>query len=194
MLFEPYKKILCRYLKFGFVQQLWQERSYWDLRTRVFCEEQKLFEGSDKDIFDSNAIHIIASCYCMGMEDRVVGAVRIYEREPGVWFGGRLSVDKDFRSVSRFTTLDLFPDNQTMYPFTIAVGSALIYKAVSTANAMGCKEFLAHVQPQNVRFFQRLYWEAIDTIEKNEMEHAVMRADLSHYQLAPSILQGLRSA
>ncbi|WP_258104318.1 MSMEG_0567/Sll0786 family nitrogen starvation N-acetyltransferase [Marinoscillum sp. MHG1-6] len=194
MLLEPYKKHPSRYLKFDFAEQLWQRRSYWELRKNVFCEEQRLFVGTDKDLFDTTAIPIIASCYCMGMEDRVVGAVRIYQREPGIWFGGRLAVDKEFRSLSRFQTLNLFPDNKTIHPFTLAVGGALIYKAVSTATALGCRQFLAHVQPQNVRFFERMHWKTIGTINKNGIQHAVMEASLNYFQEVHSTPRDLKSA
>ncbi|MFY0601267.1 MAG: hypothetical protein JXR03_16440 [Cyclobacteriaceae bacterium] len=194
MLFEPYKKYPSGYLKFDFVNQPWQEKSYWKLRKEVFCDEQKLFKDTDRDLSDLNAIHIISNCYCMGMEDQAVGVVRIFEREPGVWFGGRLAVHKNYRTASRFKTLNLFPENESIHPFTLSVGGALIYKAVSSAVALGCHEFLAHVQYQNVRFFERMHWRVTDTIEKNGLKHAVMQADLSFYKLAHSCPQRLRSA
>jgi len=70
---------------------------------------------------------------------RVVGVVRIYEVEPGIWYGGRLGTHRDYRRGWQ-------------------IGKGLIYKAVTTANTWGCKQFLATVQLQNVRFFQRLHW------------------------------------
>jgi hypothetical protein len=47
-------------------------------------------------------------------------------------------------------------NHQPIYRGLGALGAGLIYKAVSMAHALGCKEFLATVQHQNARFFQRL--------------------------------------
>ena len=59
-----------------------------------------------------------------------------------------------------------------------ALGAGLIYKAVSTAHAIGCHEFLATVQHQNARFFQRLHWEPLEELELFGIQHVKMRADL----------------
>jgi hypothetical protein len=37
------------------------------------------------------------------------------------------------------------------------------------------------VQLQNVRFFQRLHWDSLETIELHGLPHHLMQADLSHY-------------
>jgi len=34
--------------------------SYWDLRSRIFCQEQHLFEASDRDELDARAYPIVA--------------------------------------------------------------------------------------------------------------------------------------
>ncbi|MFP3534813.1 GNAT family N-acetyltransferase, partial [Burkholderia sp. SIMBA_042] len=65
----------------------------------------------------------------------VVGTVRIHESEPSVWFGSRLAVHDAFRGHSR-------------------IGATLIRLAVSSAHALGCRRFLAHVQSQNVPLFR----------------------------------------
>ena len=67
------------------------ERAY-SIRHEIFVKEQKFFFKSDRDEFDSNAIHIIAI-----LHDEVVGTVRVYEKEKDVWFGSRLAVLKPFR-------------------------------------------------------------------------------------------------
>ncbi|WVM89249.1 MSMEG_0567/Sll0786 family nitrogen starvation N-acetyltransferase [Halopseudomonas pachastrellae] len=78
-----------------------------------FSEEQQLLH-QDKDEHDFQAIPIVAlACQC-GMPNAVVGAVRIYQSQPGLWYGGRLCVAADYRRHSM-------------------IGTALINEAVSRA-------------------------------------------------------------
>ena len=135
---------------------------YFELRSQVFCEEQQLFDTTDRDATDQRAYPIVAIAHEENKPDQIVGAVRIYEQSPRVWYGGRLGVHPDFRRVGR-------------------IGKGLIQKAVTTANTWGCDRFLATVQVQNVRFFTRLHWESLEEIEILERPHHLMRADLGHY-------------
>jgi putative N-acetyltransferase (TIGR04045 family) len=141
---------------------------YWQLRRAIFCEEQHLFEHSDRDEQDDGAYPIAAVNHdpSRGMGGQVVGVVRILETEPRLWYGGRLGVHRDFRR-----------HNQ--------IGKGLIWKAVTTANGWGCDRFLATVQIQNVRFFQRLHWNSLEELEIRGIRHHLMQADLSYYR--PSI-------
>jgi hypothetical protein len=182
MLLEPYKKFPCKHLHFDFAKEPWEINGYWDLRKKIFCEEQKIFAGTDADKNDVHAIPVIGSCACMGMNDQVIGVVRIDERRPGIWYGSRLGVAMDYRTLSRFKAYHLFHDNRVVHPFTLSVGASLIYKAVSTANAIGCNQFLANVQHQNVSFFQRLHWKSKEEIILHGHLHHVMEADLSFYK------------
>jgi putative N-acetyltransferase (TIGR04045 family) len=75
-------------------------------------------------------------------------------------------------------------NHQPIYRGLGALGAGLIYKAVSTAHALGCREFLATVQHQNARFFQRLHWEPMGELELFGLTHVKMRADLNYYQPA----------
>ncbi|ABB56868.1 MSMEG_0567/Sll0786 family nitrogen starvation N-acetyltransferase [Synechococcus elongatus] len=138
---------------------------YWDLRRRIFCEEQGLFKDSDRDDQDAIAYPIAAVAHTGDAAGQVVGVVRILESSPRVWYGGRLGVDAAFRR-----------QNQ--------IGKGLIWKAVTTANAWGCDRFLATVQIQNVRFFQRLHWQSLDELEIRGLAHYLMEADLNYYQPA----------
>ncbi len=52
---------------------------------------------------------------------------------------------------------------------------------MSSANAMGCKTFLAHVQAQNGPLFRQMRWETIEEIDLHGRPHLKMRADLSAY-------------
>ena len=181
MLFDTFKKYKCTHLSFGFAEELWEQNGYWDLRKAIFCKEQKLFEDTDRDSIDEYAIPIIASCTCMGMNDQVVGIVRIDERSQGIWYGSRLGVTREYRTLSHFNAYHLFENNELIPPFTLAVGASLIFKAVSTANAIGCTQFLANVQYQNVSFFERLHWKSLGEVTILGHLHHIMEADLSYY-------------
>ncbi|MBE9139070.1 GNAT family N-acetyltransferase [Nodosilinea sp. LEGE 07088] len=137
-------------------------KGYFTLRQAIFCEEQGLFDQDDGDTIDGVAYPIVALDHEAPHEDRVVGVVRIYEKSPRLWYGGRLGVHPDYRRVGR-------------------IGKGLIHKAVTTANTWGCDRFLATVQEQNVRFFQRLHWDSLEEIVLCDRPHHLMEADLNHY-------------
>jgi len=69
-----------------------ERAGYFELRRSIFCDEQGIFAGSDRDELDAAAHPIV----CLDGE-RVVGVVRIWEDGPGLWWGGRLGVHRDFR-------------------------------------------------------------------------------------------------
>ncbi|WP_243429771.1 MSMEG_0567/Sll0786 family nitrogen starvation N-acetyltransferase [Acetobacter sacchari] len=140
----------------------WERAGYYALRREVFCEEQRVFSGDDRDVVDEIAIPIVAACCMAGMPDRVVGAVRIHEPEPGVWRGSRLAVHEDHRRLGR-------------------IGAELIRMAVSTAHGLGASQFLAQVQEQNVLFFRRLHWKSLGEVTLHGLPHHDMEADLSRY-------------
>ncbi|MCT0199576.1 GNAT family N-acetyltransferase [Synechococcus sp. CS-1325] len=141
------------------------ERGYWELRSAIFCQEQHLFEDSDRDGLDDRAYPIAALDHAAAQGDGVVGVVRILEEQPRLWYGGRLGVHGDYRRLNQ-------------------IGKGLIWKAVTTANGWGCDRFLATVQIQNVRFFQRLHWSSIDSLEIRGIAHHLMEADLAYYRAA----------
>ncbi|HEY9700706.1 MAG TPA: MSMEG_0567/Sll0786 family nitrogen starvation N-acetyltransferase [Trichocoleus sp.] len=133
--------------------------AYFSLRQAIFCEEQGLFTDSDVDEIDRTAYPIVAMT---ADTHQVVGVVRIYEVEPRVWYGGRLGTHADYRKGWQ-------------------IGKGLIHQAVTTANAWGCQQFLATVQLQNVRFFQRLHWQSLEEIMICDRPHHLMQADLDFY-------------
>ncbi len=147
---------------------------YWQLRSAIFCQEQHLFEDCDRDEKDAIAYPIAALSHDArlvsgvpgGVASGVVGVVRILEESPRVWYGGRLGVHPDCRR-----------HNQ--------IGKGLIWKAVTTAHGWGCDRFLATVQIQNVRFFERLHWQSLNELEIRGVSHHLMEADLSYY--APAL-------
>jgi putative N-acetyltransferase (TIGR04045 family) len=143
---------------------------YWQLRSAIFCQEQHLFEDCDRDEKDAIAYPIAALSHdarlANGDPSGVVGVVRILEESPRVWYGGRLGVHPECRR-----------HNQ--------IGKGLIWKAVTTAHGWGCDRFLATVQIQNVRFFERLHWQSLKQLEIRGVSHHLMEADLSYY--APAL-------
>lgn len=141
------------------------------LRRAVFCEEQGVFTGSDRDAIDDAAEFLVA----LAPGDAVVGTVRIHLAAPRRWWGSRLAVDRRWRSHGR-------------------LGASLIRLAVSTANARGCDEFLAHVQAQNEALFRRLGWTTLDHETLHGRPHCLMRADLAAFPPHPDPVAGERLA
>ncbi len=135
--------------------------NYYALRRKIFVEEQSLFQNDDVDTLDTIA-HPIIAVKSDSPSSEVLGVVRIYESELRRWYGGRLGTHPDYRRGWH-------------------IGKGLINKAVTTANAWGCDRFLATVQIQNVRFFQRLHWESLEEIEIRGIAHHLMQADLDYY-------------
>lgn len=116
------------------VQTDLEVRECFEIRHEVFVTEQRLFPDTDSDDYDHTAIHIAAVA-----DDHIVGTVRCYERRPGIWYGGRLAVLREFR--------------------TGKVGTLLVQKAVQTMREnLEVRRFLATIQIQNVRFFEKLGW------------------------------------
>lgn len=139
-------------------------QAYFQLRQTIFCQEQGLFQGSDQDEVDQIAYAIVAipTTTATTTANALVGVVRIYEPEPGIWYGGRLGVHSDYRRGGQ-------------------AGRGLIYKAVTTAHAWGCQRFLATVQQQNVSFFRRLHWCSLEELVIRDRPHHLMEANLEHY-------------
>ena len=152
--------------------------AYFDLRHKIFVEEQEIFRENDVDAIDKIA-HPIIAVEPDATSLEVLGVVRIYEAEPRLWYGGRLGTHPDRRKGWQ-------------------IGKGLIYKAVTTANTWGCDRFLATVQIQNVRFFQRLHWDSIDETEIHGITHHLMQADLNYYpagnEIRPKLLEYSRAS
>ena len=140
----------------------WELDQAFSLRRRVFCGEQGIFDDDDRDEIDDRAQLLVAVANHGGWHEKIVGTVRIHQESPGVWWGSRLAVDKAFRS-------------------QIGLGSVLIKLAVSSANAVGCSQFLAQVQKRNEVLFQRLNWESKFELMVKNHPHVMMDANLSEY-------------
>ncbi len=140
----------------------WERQGCLTLRRAVFCDEQAIFEADDHDGLDAAALPIAAIACVAGMPEQVVGTVRIHQAEPGLWWGSRLAVHRDYRGAAW-------------------LGTQLIQHAVGTAHARGCTRFLAQVQVQNLRLFERLHWRSLQAIRVQGRPHVLMQADLAHY-------------
>jgi putative N-acetyltransferase (TIGR04045 family) len=162
VIFDPFSPFLAADFQIKFATEDWERRGAASLRRQVFCEEQGVFSGDDRDAVDDVAIPLVAISYLGVAADQVVGTVRIHEAEPGLWWGSRLAVAPDYRKVG-------------------ALGAALIKLAVSSAHARGCTRFLANVQSQNALLFRRLRWKTLHEFSLHGIAHHHMEADLSHY-------------
>lgn len=148
------------------ISESWERRACAALRREVFCLEQRIFEHDDADVLDAHALPIAAIACLIGQPEDVVGTVRIVELESGIWAGSRLAVHRDYRR-------------------SAWLGTELIRHAVCTAHARGARQFLAQVQVQNLRLFERLHWRALEAIMVQDRPHVLMQADLERYPPRP---------
>jgi putative N-acetyltransferase (TIGR04045 family) len=164
MIFEPFKPFLASAYQIKFATEAWEKRGAATLRRQVFCGEQGLFDGDDRDAVDDVAISLFGVA-----ADAVVGTVRIHQHpeDPGVWWGSRLAVTRQYRRLG-------------------AVGAGLIRLAVASAHARGCHTFLGNIQSQNADLFHHMHWHTLKEVELYGKPHHMMQADLNFY---PPFLQ-----
>lgn len=112
--------------------------SHFEVRRSVFCAEQAIFSGSDRDEHDDDP----ATLAVIGLvEGAVCGAVRLYPLDAGgLWKGDRLAVVPEQRRG--------------------LLGAHLVRFAVRTAGELGGTRMVAMVQSPNRHFFERLGWQA----------------------------------
>jgi putative N-acetyltransferase (TIGR04045 family) len=162
MIIEPVRPFLACEFRVKFATMNWERSRAAALRRAVFCEEQGLFHGDDRDAIDPIAVPLVALSSLGVAHEDVVGTVRIHEPEPGLWWGSRLAVSQPYRKIG-------------------AIGTSLIRLAVSSAHAKGCHRFLAHVQSQNAPLFHALHWHTLDEVVLHGHPHHFMEADLDFY-------------
>ena len=127
------------------------------IRKQVFVHEQGLFENSDMDKNDKNAIHLVAR-----QNQKIIGTVRIYKKDTGTdhWIGGRLAVEKNSRAT--------------------CAGSGLVKEAMKRVQKKGCQIFTANIQEKNVPFFLELGWKPIGPVNSHfGHPHQKMQANLN---------------
>lgn len=162
MILEPFKPFLAPGVRVKFATARWEREGAAALRRQVFCAEQGIFVGDDRDATDETAIPIVALSSLGVADDEVVGCVRIHEADLGLWWGSRLAVSPAYRGMG-------------------ALGTSLIRLAVGAARARGCRRFLAHVQSGNAALFHALHWHTLRETELHGRPHHLMQADLSAY-------------
>lgn len=132
--------------------------AHFQLRRRVFVDEQRLFSPDDRDEHDDDAhtVHVVGL-----IGDEVFGAVRIYPLDEAatLWKGDRLAVARERR--------------------TNHLGAALVHFAVATAGVQGGRRMIAQIQLPNVPFFEHLGWSAVgDPKPFVGVEHQLMSIEL----------------
>lgn len=162
MIIEPFPPFRASSFRIKRASEVWERRGAAALRRQVFCVEQGIFEGDDRDPIDNVAMTLVAFDYVGGAPGDVIGTVRVHEDSPGIWWGSRLAVAGEYRRVG-------------------ALGTALIRLAVGSAHARGCSRFLANVQAQNGPLFTRLNWRTLGELTLHGHPHLNMEADLAHY-------------
>ena len=128
------------------------------IRHAVFVVEQEIFAGSDVDEHDGvDGLRVLAR-----FDGVPAGTVRLYPLgDGGLWQGDRLAVLPEYRAHN--------------------IGGPLVRFAVATAGALGGAVMVAHIQPPNVRFFERLGWTRDGDVEIYcGRPHQPMRIALTH--------------
>ncbi len=128
------------------------------VRHRVFVEEQRVFDGSDRDANDASpdTIHVVGD-----IDGTIGAAVRVFPLDgPGRrWQGDRLAVLPEFRAYG--------------------LGAPLVRYATRTAGERGGLIMVAHIQIPNVVFFRRLGWHLDGEVETYAgLPHQPMAIDL----------------
>ena len=88
---EPSRFMPCEF-RIKWAATDWEREQALSLRRAVFCVEQGIFVGDDRDAIDDHAQLLVALSCVGGAPDAVVGTVRIHEESPGHWWGSRLAV------------------------------------------------------------------------------------------------------
>lgn len=165
---DTFRDFRSNHIRVKVAKSSWEKQGYFRLRKQIFHGEQKILPENETDAKDFRAIPIVALASSWSIGDEVAGAVRIYqvEGEEDTWYGGRLCVSRSYRGVQN-------------------IGKALINEAVSRAKDLGCKKFLATVQPQNEKYFQSVHWRTLGQIIVAGRPHVHMEAILDDYPFMP---------
>jgi len=127
------------------------------IRKKVFVDEQGMFDLTDEDENDTGSIHLVAK-----KDKEIIGTVRVYRdgTQKNHWIGGRLAVEKDFRSTR--------------------AGSCLVREAMKRVQKKGCDVFTALIQEKNIPFFLNLGWTPMESVKDHfGRPHQKMRVNLN---------------
>jgi hypothetical protein len=76
MVFDPFDRFTPQDFVFKIARTPQEMEGFWALRRAIFCEEQKVFHGSDRDEFDQFAIPIICETLVIAF-DFVLGSAKV---------------------------------------------------------------------------------------------------------------------
>src|SRR5258708_34223537 len=100
MIFDPFPVFLPAEYRVKFATQTWERREAAALRRQVFCEEQGIFTGDDRDDVDAIAIPLVVISSLGVAPHGGVGTVLIHGADPGVGCGPRLALAREYRHVA----------------------------------------------------------------------------------------------
>ena len=157
MIFEPFPAFLPSEYRVKFATEPGKTAKPRRCGAQVFCEEQHIFAGDDRDAIDDVAITIVA--------------ISSFARRDA---GGRRHGAHPRSGAGHLVGLAA-RGRRRLPPRSRALGTSLIRLAVSSAHARGCKRFYAHVQAQNAPLFRRVGWSTIEEIVLHGRPHHFMR-------------------
>ncbi|HWF54822.1 MAG TPA: MSMEG_0567/sll0787 family protein [Solirubrobacteraceae bacterium] len=140
--------------------------AYRRLRHAEFVDRQGLFARDDTDAADlADTTRVLVA---VAADGRVIGGVRLHrrdgDRELGWWQGSRLVVAGGAEQTRT------------------GIGAALVRAACATALNLGALRFDAHVQARHERFFTRLGWETVRSIEMAGAPHTLVRWPIDRFE------------
>lgn len=148
---KPPSGIICHSAR-----NLYERSEAFRIRKQVFVDEQGMFCDSDRDEDDTRGMLLVAKT-----GEKIIGTVRVFpdKKGDGHWIGGRLAVQKEYR--------------------TGRTGSLLVKEAMKRVKKKGCTVFTAEIQERNVRFFKKLGWQPVGQVTAHYgFPHQLMKADL----------------
>ena len=96
MIFDPFPLFLPSEYRVKFATESWEAREAAALRRQVFCTEQGIFAGDDRDAIDDVAISIVA---IGSYRDGHIEAEKLLVKCPSKYQGAE--VEKSYSSTSR---------------------------------------------------------------------------------------------
>ena len=145
-----------------------ERAAYFELRRQIFCDEQGLFAGDDRDAVDDHAF-----------ADRLPGRGRRR------WWGWCAS-GRRARTCGGADGWACAPTCARWRRWADRWCST----AVGTARAWGARQFRATVQRPNVAFFRRLHWRSLEEMDLLGQPHHLMEAELERYPLVHEVRPG----
>ena len=163
MIFEPFKPFLASAYRSSSPPKPWERRGARRCADEVFCEEQGLFDGDDRDAVDDIAIPLVAvSLFGVAAMPWSAPFASTRDPSPAVWWGSRLAVAGNIAARRGRRR----PDPPCGLPRRMRAAAALPRQ---------CAE------PECRLCSSTLHWRTLDEVELHGRPHHAMQADLDHY-------------